>query len=89
MKIEICTLTNYSKNIKIYNPDDKSFTGYPGEYLDWMGNNLGTILVGYKINLKTKEEIEISQLFVIKMVKRKLVKKIFITKFTRFNFSRI
>jgi hypothetical protein len=48
----------FKKYKDIYNPDDNSFTGYPGEYLDWMGNNLGTVLVGYKINLKTKEEIK-------------------------------
>jgi hypothetical protein len=48
----------FKKYKDIYNPDDNKFTGYPGEYLDWMGNNLGTVLVGYKINLKTKEEIK-------------------------------
>ena len=48
----------FKKYKDLYNPDDNSFTGYPGEYLDWMANNLGTVLVGYKVNLKTKEEIK-------------------------------
>jgi hypothetical protein len=41
-----------------YNPDDHYFIEYPGEYLDWMANNLEVVLYEYKTDVDTKEEIE-------------------------------
>jgi uridine kinase len=39
-----------------YNPDDHYFIEYPGEYLDWMANNLEVVLYEYKTDVDIQKK---------------------------------